>query len=102
MYTVYKFVELAFPKIFNSKNITEDIVVFLTPYVANCSTFCCIRGKNLPNPQKHNEQIVILLLWKFIKPMTRMYGKTQTDLQSKEPTVKQNKIENRKYNTFSH
>lgn len=31
-----------------------------------------------------------------------MYGKTQTDLQSKEPTVRQSKVENRKFNTFSH
>jgi hypothetical protein len=56
MYTIYKFVELALPKVFNRKKITEDIVVFLTPYVTNCSTFCCSNGRNLPNPQKHNEK----------------------------------------------
>jgi hypothetical protein len=56
MYTIYKFVELALPKVFNSKKITEDIVVFLTPYVTNCSTFCCSNGRNLPNPQKQNEK----------------------------------------------
>jgi len=63
MYTVYKLVELTLPKICNSEKIIEDIVVFLTPCVTNCSTFCCSRGKNLRNPQKHNEQLVILLLW---------------------------------------
>ncbi len=101
MFTVYRFVETALTKLFNTKNITEDLVIFLTPHLTARSSFCCNRGKILPATNKHNEQLVILILWKFIKPMIKMYGTTQSDLQSKASTVGHNKVTNLKYNTFT-
>ena len=50
-----------------------------TTYTA-CSNFFCKRGKLLS--AKHNEQFVILIRWKLIKPIIKINGKTQRYLLS--------------------
>ena len=80
MFTVYRFVETVLTKLFNTKKITEDLVIFLTPHLTACSNFFCKRGKLLS--AKHNEQFVILIRWKLIKPIIKINGKTQRYLQS--------------------
>jgi hypothetical protein len=77
------------------------VVIFLVPHITACSTISCILGKQLPPEFKHKEQLVILVLWKFINPMLNSYAATATDLQTKAPTVSKNKLSNRKYNTLS-
>ena len=101
MWTIYRFVESAIKKQHNTKKICEDLVTFLVPHITACSTFSCIRGKQLPPELEHNEQLAILVLWKFINPMLKSYAATATDLQTKAPTVSKNKISNRKYSTLS-
>lgn len=101
MWTIHKFVDSAMKKLNNTKKIREDLITFLAPHMAACSTFCCTRGKTLPAENKHNESLVIVTLWKFISPMLNGYAATQTDLQSKAPVVGKNKHVNRKYNTLS-
>jgi len=101
MWTIYRFVELALKKLHNTRKTCEDLISFLTPHIAGCSTFCCTRGKELPAGNKHNEQLAILILWKFINPMLNGYAATQSDLQTKAPVVGHNKIVNRKFNTHS-
>lgn len=88
-------------KLLNKKNIREDLVTFLVPHVTGCTTFGCKRGQQLPPSSKHNERLAILVLWKFITPMLNAYAATATDCQTKAPTVSQNKISNRKYNTLT-
>ena len=99
MWTIYRFVEIAIKKLRNTKKIREDLVTFLVPHITSCSTFLCIRKKHLPPEFKHNEQLAILVLWKFINSMLKSYAATATDLQTKAPTVSNNKMSNRKYNT---
>lgn len=101
MWTIYKFVEGSMKKLLNKKNIREDLVTFLVPHVTGCTTFGCKRGQQLPPSSKHNERLAILVLWKFITPMLNAYAATATDCQTKAPTVSQNKISNRKYNTLT-
>ena len=79
----------------------EDLIGFLTPHITGCSTFCCTRGKEIPAGNKHNEQLAILILWKFINPMLNGYAATQSDLQTRAPVVGHNKIVNRKFNAHS-
>ncbi|KZR96682.1 Uncharacterized protein APZ42_008848, partial [Daphnia magna] len=50
---------------------------------------------------KHNEQLAILILCKFINPMLNGYAATLTVLQTKAPVVGNNKVVNRKFNTHS-
>jgi hypothetical protein len=98
MWTIYRFVEFALKKLHNTRKTRS----FLTPHITGCSTFCCTRGKEMPAGNKHNEQLAILILWKFINPMLNGYAATQSDLQTKAPVVVgHNKIVNWKFNTHS-
>ena len=99
MFTVYRFVETVLTKLFNTKKITEDLVIFLTPHLTACSNFFCKRGKLLS--AKHNEQFVILIRWKLIKPIIKINGKTQRYLQSIRHQQWGKKMANLKYNTFA-
>ncbi|XP_045032111.1 uncharacterized protein LOC123474243 [Daphnia magna] len=101
MWTIYRFVEFALKKLHNTRKTREDLISFLTPHIAGCSTFCCSRGKEMPAGNKHNEQLAILILWKFINPMLNGYAATLTDLQTKAHVVGNNKVVNRKFNTHS-
>ncbi|KZS05244.1 Uncharacterized protein APZ42_031633 [Daphnia magna] len=101
MWTIHRFVEMFLHKAHNTRKIREDTVNFLAQHIAACSTFCCSRGKELPPENKHNERLVLLILLKFINPMINGYASKQTDLQANAPTVGNNKIANRKYNTHS-
>jgi hypothetical protein len=60
MWTIHKFVDSAMKKLNNTKKIREDLITFLAPHMAACSTFCCTRGKTLPAENKHNESLVIV------------------------------------------
>ncbi len=53
--------QFAFKKLHNTRKIREDLIIFLTPNIAGCSTFCCSRGKEMPAGNKHNEQLAILI-----------------------------------------
>ena len=99
--SIYKFVARALDKLYNTRKLITDLVEFLIPYVAGCSTFSCNRGKSLTFPNKHNEMMVATLLWKFISPIIANYRSTATDLQTKPPSISQDKVNNRKYLTFS-
>ena len=69
MWTIYRFVEFAVKKLQNTRKTREDLISFLTPHITGCSTFCCTRAKEMPAGNKHNEQLAILILCKFINPM---------------------------------
>lgn len=46
----------------------------------------------MPAKHKHNEQFVILILWKLIKPIIKIYGKTTKGFTiNKAPTVRKKK-----------
>jgi hypothetical protein len=47
-------------KLNNTIKIRDDLISFLAPHMAACSTFCCPRGKKLPAESKHNERLVIV------------------------------------------
>jgi hypothetical protein len=68
MWNIYRFVEFALKKLHNTRKIREDLISFLTPHIAGCSTFGYSRGKEMAAENKHNEQLAILILWKFINP----------------------------------
>ena len=99
--SIYIFVANALPKLHNSKKLLSDLVGFLVPYVSTCPTFLCNRGKSLPDPHKHNEMLVASLLLKFISPILANYAQRETDQQSNPTTISNDKINNRKYLTFS-
>ena len=101
MWTIYRFVKGSIKNLLNTKKVREDLVTFLVPHITGCATFSCKRGKQLPPSSKHNEQLAILLLWKFISPMLNCYAATASDCQTKAPTVSKNKMSNRKYNTLT-
>ena len=43
----------------------------------------------MPDKHKHSEQFVILILWKLIKPIIKIYGKTTKGFTiNKAPTVR--------------
>lgn len=98
MWTIYKFVSKAMAKLQNTKNIRTDLITYLAQYIAACPTFCCT---SVQTANKHNERVVIVLLWKFFSPILNGYAYKQTDLQTNTPVVGKNKVVNRKYNTHS-
>jgi hypothetical protein len=44
-WTIHKIVESAMKKLYNTRKICEDLISFLAPHMAACSTFCCLRGR---------------------------------------------------------
>ncbi len=101
MWTIYRFLEGTMKELLTTRKVREDLVSFLVPHITGCATFCCKRGKQLPPSSTHNEQLAILVLWMFLSPILNCYLATATDCLTKAPTVSQNKISNRKYNTLS-
>ena len=64
-----------------------------------CNTFSCKKGQST---EKHNESLVIYVLWKFISPLLKNNGQITTDLAVEKDILEQNvnKAAKRKYRTF--
>lgn len=77
LHTIYSFVVAVLPLVAHCKNILEDLVDYLTPLLTPCSSFTCALGEKTGS--KHNEQLVIDLLCKYISPMLKNYAKSVSD-----------------------
>lgn len=66
MWTVYSFVDKVLPILDDCTNVHKDLVKFLSPILARCSTFVC----ELMEPGEINEASYIeLLIGKFLTPL---------------------------------
>lgn len=75
--TIYHFVVDILPLVSKSKYLLEDLVNYLHPIVSGCATFSCEVGKGIGS--KHNEQLVVDVLRKYISPILKNYSRDITD-----------------------
>lgn len=96
--------EKVVPLVSKSTHVLHDCVEFLYSRLVACSTMSCKVpqvgvGDNPVNPV-HNEELVRIVLKKFLAPMLQNYAGSCTD--NEQPfIVFNNKPLNRKYQAFS-
>lgn len=99
--TILRFLSKILPELSRCRNILRSLVHFLTPYLVTCSTFLCHVGKRTRNPANHNQEMIMLIIWKFVNPILTNYETMNSDLFAKSSSIEHNKHENRKYLTFT-